>query len=356
MELSVDVLAALTLGAVLSFSIFFKERVFLAVGLAVFSLTVFVFLGARESYVGKDTANYLDFYYWVKSGGVGGGYDYFFEVMVRAILSIHSSIYFVQGVMAVVFSFFLGLSIVVLLAGSDEVSRRKYAFAFSVVLLFLSPIGFEMVANATRQGLAAPFIFLFYYALWNRKFVWSLMFGVIAASLHQSAIPFCMLGLLGGIRLKQLLLAIAGLTLIYLAGLNAYILSPVVSVLDASIGNKMLEYGAEAGYRFGPRPDFAIFTWIVMFPILYIAVKEKNPQAEMLAKMAVIMFIPFLVFGVASFVQRWLLYSWLFMAIANGYVLAAIAQRLRVSQWLFFLLAFISPAFLFIYSNIKVYY
>lgn len=356
MGLSVDLIAALMLGALFSFSVFLKERAALTIGLAVFCLAVFFFLGSREYYVGRDTANYLDFYYWVKAGGVGSGYDYLFETIVRAALSVYPSIYFVQGLMALLFSFLLGVAIIVSLRDCDFPLRRKYAFVFSIVLLFLSPIGFEMVANATRQGLAAPFVFMFYYFLWDKKFFAALLLAVVAALLHQSSIPFCLLGLLGWLRLKSLLIISLGLTLIYVGGLTSYFLSPVVGLLDASIGNKVLEYGADAGYRFGSRPGFALFTWLVMLPVLYLAVTENSLSAERMAKIAIIMFIPFLVFGVASFVQRWLLYNWLFMAVANGYVLAAVTHKLRLNQVVFFLIAFVSPIFLVFYSSIKVYY
>src|SRR5690606_15765429 len=119
----------------------------------------------------------------------------------------------------------------------------------SIVLLLFSPIGFEMVANATRQGLATPFILMFYSFLWGRKYVSAAACFMIAAFLHKSSIPFCLLGFLGWTSLRVLVIAVLSLTVVYVLGFTSYLMAPLIAQFDISISDSVLEYGVNYGYR-----------------------------------------------------------------------------------------------------------
>src|SRR5690606_12992473 len=101
-----------------------------------------------------------------------------------------------------------------------------YSFIYTIVLLLFAPVVFEMAANTIRQGLAAPFIFIFYSFLWGRQYTGAAACFIIAALLHTSSIPFCLLGVLGWTSLRVLVIAAISLTAVYVLDLTSYLMSP----------------------------------------------------------------------------------------------------------------------------------
>lgn len=146
-----------------------------------FYLTIFaivLIVGTRDSSVGSDTSQYLEYYLSQNNGANSRSLEFGFEILARALNAFSFSSQFFLIVIASLTIFLLTL------VGKSEIENKF----FLLTLLFITPITYSLFINVIRQGLG--FGVFVYYVLFSKNNNRCLLWSLIAISFHYSAAIF----------------------------------------------------------------------------------------------------------------------------------------------------------------------
>jgi hypothetical protein len=281
--------------------------------LLTFVFFLILFVGTRESDIGTDTSNYLNFYFIPVTTQVSS----YFEVFTRL-----NSDFLFEALMS--FSFWHHNFKLFLLTVAIVMNISLYFFVRkftgfgkkgSSLILFLtlaSSFSFLSIeTNILRNGLSICFILLGLNSILekdNRKFV---IYIIVAYLFHRTAvIPATLILLIAyfdKINIKYYLAFYVFAILISLAGLGFHAI-PFLAQLGSE-DLQSLSYAGETEYRVGFRFDFVAYNSFFLF--LFLKFTNWNPRDHFLIKFYILTSTIFFFNFYIPFSDRFGIFSWI---------------------------------------------
>jgi EpsG family len=294
------------------------------VSLSVLALLIFISVlvaARRESSLAIDTENYVQFFRSIVACQcVPQYFEPGFNYLSYSIswLSHSSEVY---------------LGVLALLIYIGHVLFHRYAWRmvgggeacyfigllFSGFAILYSTFIFSSVVNGIRQGLAAPILYFSLAFLLERRYFASLVFGVIAVSLHLSSLLYLVFFPVIFLSGVWLLVFWIVSSLVYALGLSDPLVGAFSNVFGVGLYDQVVSYSAEEVYS-GFNIAFFAYTWL---PWLLLAVfrllrvcnyVEFAPLFRLYAALA----MPYFYFGFSSYANRYAFSAWLFMPVIFG--------------------------------------
>lgn len=296
--------------------------------MAAIVITLSYAVANRNVSIGSDTETYITIYHDFAEGVAEPEFEPLFVVIMSA------SAFFSEN-----YKIFLFLSSCVLLVlaltalfktvQADLPTEKTWPNLqmFMLALLLISPIFFALQVNVLRQGLATPLLALGYLAVTKRNFYPAIVYFVLAVGLHFTSLVFILVAPLLLLSSRVLIALVGLLSLCYLLDYSKLLMSIVFDVLGLSAQfSQLLEFGSGTEYKAGVRPDFWLFTAVLIF-ISWVCVRLVLSNGLIL-KLMLVSFIPFLLFGYIAYSDRFLLLAWYYFPVLAAAPAWLVLQRL----------------------------
>lgn len=282
-------------------------------------------VGTRAPDIGTDTYTYAGFFEALGQGDMETRLEPGFVYLSYVLWKLDVGI---TGYQASLFA----LMLLTVVASSHRYfaylgDRRGYLtfLGVAVMLLYVSPMFVNATINAVRQGLAALLVFTALLSFRERKWLYFLLYGAAASSLHMSSLLYLLFAplLLLGARTQRLVAVVA--FALYASGASLVLVRSLVPALYELV----MSYTANRHYRSGVRIDFAVFSifWYalphLLSPLVRAEVREKIKDST---GIYLVMMLPFFAIGWGYFSNRYLLPAWLSVSL----ILAAMLFHSRL--------------------------
>lgn len=294
-----------------------KIKIFISIIFIFVVVFISIFLAFRDDNFGRNTDNYIAFYYSLDTSRIGE-LIFIYLAKVTMLISTNYKLFFfvVSFISIVTYVFFIYKvsSILKFNLYSRRITLVVIIFSLSLFSLFF----WNAQISAIRSGLSIPFLFLslyyIYFSSW-RKFVFFYSLSVLS---HFSVLIFLPFILLFYFKNQVIFMIYIFLSLIYLTGITEKIFYNIATLfyqlepLSYYLQNAM----REGAYKSGVRLDFFIFTTFFYY-LLYL-IQKNNQKFDLLYKIYSILIFPFLLLGFINHSDRLLLAAWNMIPIIIG--------------------------------------
>lgn len=281
-------------------------------------------VGNRDLYIGKDTANYYNFYYDLSLGQVYSGFsDPLFILLTRVIVYFNLSFNSFLIIISFLSSFILLFSYYKIIKG--VVYNKTYIAPLilaTINLVILSPFYWGTQINIIRIGLSIPLVFLsvIYFSCNKNKL--GVIFIVLSSLIHVTNIQFLIIFFLFSVLYKRIpkiversyLKAYILIVIGYLLSINQYVTGLLpLDLFGFSDYNSYLDDGSQnlTFYEAGVRYDFASFTLLFVMLLFGSTKRIKNTYIKMFFYYSSLLTVPFFLLGYIPFSDRLLSAFWM---------------------------------------------
>lgn len=288
-----------------------------------FFLIVLLFLsgvlGYRSIEVGIDTINYMGIFLSREScnciGGLEPGFEFFIYPM--ALLGFSS-----EAIFTVISLFIFIITFLIIHKLVEyyflDIKTRSFKIKLTVFFIFLFlPFYFQIHVNAIRQGMSLLILLLAFTYVLNKNYSASFWLALISIGFHYSAVlivPFYLVFFHSKIEAnKKFLISMfvfLCLVVVYATGFSEYIIKSFSFFTGLPIWSAVSQYAHESSYKAGVRYDFLAFTFLVIAPVAFFAIKKESFK-----DLSVFLFLstfPFLLLGWGAYSNRYIFNTWIY--------------------------------------------
>jgi len=276
------------------------------------------FIAFRDINVGKDSVQYLKFFYNLNQVDYWlGRYEVLFVYFSYISYFWHKKVEFYFFSIYLVITLIYCASFSSFLSNSLFYKRNKILILYCILPnLFFSSWFMTVTTNGLRQGISLSFLYLGFSFFFKKKYLLCYFFLAIAIGFHSSsilAIPVLVAFLLSN-RLFYLIFSFS--ILLYVTSFNELLVKFISDISGLGIYDILNSYFGEekkwAGF------DLRFFIYSLFWPVFYLMcrkflIKEEKELLPKIIKLYCGFLIPFFCLGFMPYSNRFALLAWFFI-------------------------------------------
>lgn len=277
--------------------------------LIAFLIAIAVLYGLRTPENHSDSARYASYFLSLGEVGYNLAYEPLFFFLTKAVAELSDSVavYFIVLILLYRLFYYWLATRCAIVFGFDR-NKLLWFYGFLVGFQLLSNWHYVLSVDAIKQGLAIPFIIMALLAMQQHQRLYSLIFLLVATSLHFSTIlllPFLLVVIMPLSLLRISFLVFSGL---YITQLNSDLVLALQQFTSIPIYDRILAfaYGSNKYYGFDLR--FLLYSLFLCF--LSEFVLYHNSKYRPVHKVVLVFAMFFFIFAFANFTNRYAFYLW----------------------------------------------
>jgi len=284
-------------------------------------------VGMRDVSVGKDTNNYINFFYSIVEVIDGSRLEVLFKYITYGVSLIGGGHELYFAVLFLIFNlsylyFYYRIS-----AGQSGV------IALFLLVGFLLSSSWYAVAttNGLRQGLSLPFLYLSLFFFSERKVLLSSLFFVISLGFHMSVILFLPFYILFFLRIRVVFSAFLIMAGLYLLNFFEPLVMAASNYFSLNAYEIITNYASGSGRWVGVQFEFVMYT--VFFGTLFYFLRKYVKRMflsnyDRVLKFYYLLMMPYFSFGFGAYSNRYAFIGWLFLpAIQTFFIISSRFDR-----------------------------
>lgn len=311
--------------------------------LIIIGLIVSLFIGLRQSKVGRDTESYISHFNDAASIQNIDKFEIGFSYLIYFISKHTNSVEFFFFIIALIITigyvkFFNNVYKKTLNLRSSSLGRY---LIFFTILLFSSWY-YALTMNGIRQGVSLVFLYLSLYQLfYENKKIKFIVFYLLAISFHHASIMMAPLLLFYKARFRIVFIAWTLLGLGYFTSTNELFIEWISTRFNLQIYKLVKYYAVERGEQPGDGLyygfDIKFFIYTIFWPLLLLALTKwksrlksndiNNKEIMVLIKMYLFLSMPYFILGFGAYSNRYAVLCWFLIPVMQFYSISSLRFR-----------------------------